>query len=272
MTALASADVTLTMAAMTAQLSDEDTSLRYYAAWWLGKFGSDGTPSERAIAVEALIGALGDESDRTALGGYPLRRNAARALGKLGDLRAVEPLIHSLDCDDYYVREAAAQSLGKLADPQGIMPLLGLLAGGVGVAQFVPGRPHLVQPYEAILESLGQLGAAQAIAEIEPFLGHDCERIEFAAARALYQLTGNNIYGERLLPALRAEDVQLRRSALLDLGAMGYIPGAEAIAQAPVENSFKLIALRGLVQTAIAESGEITPRVITLFTLMDGLL
>jgi len=60
-----------------ANLQSEDLSLRYYAAWWLGK---DRTHNPRAIA--GLIAALEDEADRTELGGYPLRRNAARALGK----------------------------------------------------------------------------------------------------------------------------------------------------------------------------------------------
>ncbi|HIK41125.1 HEAT repeat domain-containing protein, partial [Thermoleptolyngbya sp. M55_K2018_002] len=72
----------LTVEQAIANLSHPDTSLRYYAAWWLGKF----RVSDPA-AVDALIAALRDESDRTELGGYPLRRNAARALGKLGDRR-----------------------------------------------------------------------------------------------------------------------------------------------------------------------------------------
>lgn len=65
-----------------ANLQSSDLSLRYYAAWWLGKFRIN-----QPEAIEALIKALTDEADRTELGGYPLRRNAARALGKLGSSR-----------------------------------------------------------------------------------------------------------------------------------------------------------------------------------------
>ncbi|MCX7592813.1 MAG: HEAT repeat domain-containing protein, partial [Fischerella sp.] len=86
-----------------ANLQSPDLSLRYYAAWWLGKF----RVRDRAV-VDALIVALEDEADTTEMGGYPLRRNAARALGKLGDTRAVPGLIKCLQCPDFYVREAAA--------------------------------------------------------------------------------------------------------------------------------------------------------------------
>ena len=67
----------LTVDQAIANLKHPDLSLRYYAAWWLGKF-SEGDPQ----VVDALIAALEDEDDQTELGGYPLRRNAARALGE----------------------------------------------------------------------------------------------------------------------------------------------------------------------------------------------
>ena len=263
---------------MVAQLTQADTSLRYYAAWWLGKFGCQAqvTPELRAQAVVALIEALADQADRTELGGYPLRRNAARALGKLGDLRAVSPLVESLACEDFYVREAAAQALGLLGHPVAIPPLLELLVGGVAAAQMVTGRPHLTQPYEAVLESLGQLQAKDAVPQIRPFLEHSMERVKFAAARALCQLTGDIEVAEILIQALNSSDVQLRRSALLDLGQTGYLPAASAIATAAVENSFKLIALRGLVVAALKQPADcaldLDASVLDLLTLMDGLL
>ena len=70
----------------------EDLGARYYAAWWLGKFRV-----REPEAIAALLMALEDEQDRAPDGGYPLRRNAARALGKLGDKNAVEPLIRCLE-------------------------------------------------------------------------------------------------------------------------------------------------------------------------------
>ena len=96
----------------------EDLGLRYYAAWWLGKFRV-----REAAAIEALLAAIEDEEDRTSDGGYPLRRNAATALGKLGDRGAVKPLIRCLACPDFYVRESAAQALEMIGDTTAIPPL-----------------------------------------------------------------------------------------------------------------------------------------------------
>ena len=80
----------LTEESAIACLQQEDLSLRYYAAWWLGKFRI-----RTKAAVDALIIALADEDHRTELGDYPLRRNAARALGKLGDKSAIPSLIQA---------------------------------------------------------------------------------------------------------------------------------------------------------------------------------
>jgi phycocyanobilin lyase alpha subunit len=249
----------------------EDTGLRYYAAWWLGRFRVTQTD-----AVDALIQALEDESDRAPDGGYPLRRNAARALGKLGQSRAVAPLIQCLDCDDYYVRESAAQALGALGDGQAIPALLNLLAGGVDAAVSVEGKPHLVQPYNAILEALGCLGAQSAVEDIRPFLSHPVAQVQNAAARAMYQLTGDDSYGQRLVERLQEPNLQLRRSAMMDLGAMGYLPAAEPIAATLAENSLKLIALQGVLEAHLQEirfpDADLTPEAQRVLALMDDLL
>jgi phycocyanobilin lyase alpha subunit len=258
----------LTVEQAIAHLSHPDTSLRYYAAWWLGKF----RVSDPA-AVDALIAALRDESDRIELGGYPLRRNAARALGKLGDRRAVPGLTECLACEDFYVRESAAQSLGMLGDASCVPALRSLLAGGVAAAIKVPGRPHLAQPYEAVLEALGALGAVEAVEEIRPFAEHPLRRVQYSAVRALYQLTEEAAYGDRLVAALQSDDINLRRVALSDLGAVGYLPAAEAIATAATENSFKLFSLRGLLERAVRQSPDtLSADAIRVMALMDGML
>lgn len=259
----------LTLEQALTNITHADLSLRYYAAWWLGKFA----PNEPQV-VDALLAALEDEADRTELGGYPLRRNAARSLGKLGDLRAVPALIRCLECSDYYVREAAAQSLGMLGDSSCILQLMQLLEGGLAGAQFVPGRPHLAQPAEAAMEALATLKATEAIPLIQPFLEHPVARVHYAAARAMYLLTQEPIYGERLVQAIASTDLKLRRTLLLDLGASGYLNGAEAIANAAVENSFKLIALKSLLENHLKqqESISLSPNAQKVMLLMDGLL
>ncbi|BFM39847.1 HEAT repeat domain-containing protein [Synechocystis sp. LKSZ1] len=256
--------------ALTNLQQTEDPSARYYAAWWIGRFRvTDPT------AIAALVAALQDETDRSPDGGYPLRRNAAKALGKLADPTVVPALIQALDCDDYYVREAAVRALGELQDSQAIPALLNLLAGGVEAAQLVPGKPHLAQPYEAILEALGTLQAKEAVPQLEPFLDHFAPKVQYAAARALYQLTLAPTYAERLIQALQGPDLQLRRSAMMDLGATGYLAGALAIAQTFAENSLKLIALRDLWmahQQRTPQPDALTPETEEILALMDGLL
>lgn len=225
-----------------------DPGDRYYAAWWLGRFRV-----KEPAAVSALLDALQDESDRAPDGGFPLRRNAARALGKLGDPTVIPDLIDCLNCADYYVREAAAQSLEALDAKAGVNPLLKLIEGGIQAAVEVPGKPHLVQPYNAILEALGSLGSQDLTDVIEPFLAHAVPQVKNAAARAMYQLTGRGEYAQVLIDTLSCDDLQLRRSALLDLGEVGYLPAGEAIAQTLAENSIKLIALKGLLEKQVEE-------------------
>jgi phycocyanobilin lyase alpha subunit len=252
-----------------AALNDAEPNRRYYAAWWLGRFRVD---DPRAIA--ALIDALDDESDRTEDGGYPLRRNAARALGKLGDRRAVEPLIKSLDCSDFYVREAAAQALEALGDRGCVPALQKLLAGGMEDTEAIPGKPHLLEPYDAVIEAIGMLGATEAIPDIEPFTHHPFPRIQYAARRAMYQLTGEAVYGDRLIEALRGDDLPLRRCALMDLGAIGYLRAAEPIRATLAENSLKLIALQGLLEHHLRQTDEtsLSEEAVHLMDLMDSLL
>lgn len=266
-------DHSLTVEQAIANLQGGDLGLRVYAAWWLGRFRVDAPE-----AIDVLIAALEDEDDRTEAGGYPLRRNAARALGKLGKHRAIPALMQSLECTDFYVREAAAQSLEKLGEPVCIPRLVELLNQKVSGTLPAPEPPHLAQPFDAILEALGTLGAMDAVPNILPFLDHNIPRIRYAAARAMYQLTPNptiaSQYGDRLVQALSNDDLQLRRAVLADLGAIGYLPAAEAIAQTLAENSLKLIALKGLLEKQLQHTTPqaLSEGTIKVMSLMDELL
>ncbi|MGF1935667.1 MAG: HEAT repeat domain-containing protein [Nostoc sp. ChiQUE02] len=259
----------LTVEQAIANLESTDLGLRFYAAWWLGRFRIG-----EAAAVTGLIKALEDEADRTPEGGYPLRRNAARALGKLGDRQAVSPLIRCLDCSDFYVREAAAQSLEMLGDPVCISALIELLKVGLQGEQLISKQPDLSQPYEAILEALGALRATEYIPLVKPYLEHPIELVQYAAARAMYQLTQEPVYGERLVKALAGEKLQLRRAVLADLGAIGYLPAADAIAETLAENSLKLISLKALLEHQVnhTATSTLSAGAIKVMNLMDSLL
>lgn len=259
----------LTVESAIANLTSKDLGQRYYASWWLGRFRIN-----TAEAINALIASLSDESDRTPEGGYPLRRNSARALGKLGNPQAVPALIECLSCEDYYVREAAAQSLAILNNSAAIPALIQLLPRGLETAQPIPGCPHLAQPYNAILEALGALGATEAIEHIKPFLTHPTELVQYSAARAMYQLSGEAQYGEILLEALKDDRLQLRRAALADIGAIGFLPAAEMVAKTLAENSLKLLSLKGLLEHSVRGKGmdPLPQEAQQLILLMDDLL
>ncbi|MEH2114988.1 HEAT repeat domain-containing protein [Nostoc sp.] len=259
----------LTVEQAIANLESADLGLRFYAAWWLGRFRISET-----AAVTGLIKALEDEADRTPEGGYPLRRNAARALGKLGDRQAVSPLIACLDCSDFYVREAAAQSLEMLGDPVCVPVLINLLQVGLHGEQLISKQPDLSQPYEAILEALGTLRATEFTPLVKPFLEHPIELVQYAAARAMYQLTQEPVYGERLVQALAGDKLQLRRAVLADLGAIGYLPAADAIAETLAENSLKLISLKGLLEHQVNHTvtSTLSDGAMKVMNLMDSLL
>lgn len=74
------------------------------ALGWLAK-----TKSEIDDAVPGLIKALKDDA-------MEVRRNAAGALGRIGDLRAREALKAALQDEDEWVREVVADALKKLED------------------------------------------------------------------------------------------------------------------------------------------------------------
>jgi phycocyanobilin lyase subunit alpha len=262
-----------TLESAIAHLKGDDAGLRFYAAWWFGKFKISDPE-----AIDLLIAALEDDRDRTPEGGYPLRRNAARALGKLEAPQAVDALINALTCTDTYVVEGAAQSLELLGDQRAIEPLAHLLSQGLCIenqsVHLIPNQPDSSQPYDAILEALGTLSATTFIHQIEPFLQHPTPRIQYAAARAMYQITNDNQYGDRLITALQGPDLQLRRAALMDIGAIGYLPAAETIANTLAENSLKLISMKGLLEHEVKNNkdGARSIDAIRVMDLMDSML
>ena len=79
--------------------------------------------------VEGLIKALGYEKKRF------VRVEAAKALGKIGDSRAVGPLISALSNNDYYVRWEAAKALGKIGDSRAVGPLISALSDSARIVR-----------------------------------------------------------------------------------------------------------------------------------------
>jgi phycocyanobilin lyase subunit alpha len=213
-------------------------------------------------SVSALLLALEDREDRTELGGYPLRRNAARALGKLGEseriAEAIPALIEALKCDDFYVREAASQSIEEIVSSSEASSSEAMRQlAQVAIAPLV----ELLQVENALTSLTQPFKAKSAESIIESFLGHSLPRIRFAAARSMYGISlGSSLkskYAEILVAGLSNPDINLRRTVLTDLGEIGYLPAVEAIANCQAENSFKLFALKRILEANLVTDSSL---------------
>jgi phycocyanobilin lyase alpha subunit len=69
---------------------------------------------------------------------------------------------------------------------------------------------------------------------------------------------------------LEHPQLQVRRAALMDLGAVGWRPALEPICRTLAENSLKLIALRGLVEQGDRHDATIEAEAV--LRAMDSLL
>jgi HEAT repeat protein len=100
-------------------------------------------------AVPALMKALADPD-------LNVKHSAAEALGKIGDSRAVEPLIDALMMD-MWLQFPATIALGDIGDSRAVKPLIKLLAipGANAPAIQALGKladPSALQPLSAFLE------------------------------------------------------------------------------------------------------------------------
>lgn len=243
-------------AAITA-LRENDHQIRYYAVWWLAKH-------QVQSSWQLLCELLQNDSYRTAEGGYPVRRQAARGLGTLRSVEAVPTLIDVLSFEqDSYLREAVIQALAAIGDRRAVVPLLQLLRSGGS------------QPYEALIEALGQLQVQESFADVKPFLEDSSERIQCAAARYCYQITRQPQYLERIVQNLNHVNPYLRWAAAFDLGAIGHLEAAQAILQANLGNSLKLLNLKRIIEAVLDRDRPTAAQqeaVQTLFTAIDELL
>jgi len=157
-------------------LKHHDRFVRREAALALGKL--------QAQAVEPLIALLSDHHSV-----WDAAQDAAWALGEIGDLQAVEPLITVLDKP--YVAGRAIEALAKLGDPRMVEPLI---------------RLFKTQRVTSIATILGNFGDRRAVEPLIDALQDRDPSVRFYVARALGKLRD-----KRALPALewaRAHDTE----------------------------------------------------------------
>jgi HEAT repeat protein len=126
--------------------------------------------------VDGLIDALGYQDDQN------VRLAAASALGKLGDSKAVDPLINAFD-DDSIVKEVAVISLGEIGDSKAVLPLISLLED-----ENWEGRTSAVK-------ALGKIGDTRAVKPLLDILKGNNQTLKWIAEKALETITGES-FGE----------------------------------------------------------------------------
>jgi HEAT repeat protein len=130
-------------------------------------------------AIIPLMSLLNDRSEN-----YRLRLDAAESLGKLGDQHAVKPLLDIVSDDrekSLYLKESAVKALGMLGDIRAIEPLIDILESKKGF------RDKFQFLKEQIIEAIGRIGGGsrKATRSLLSALRDDAPSIRLAAVEAL---------------------------------------------------------------------------------------
>jgi HEAT repeat protein len=151
--------------------------------------------------VDSLIAALNDSNSKG-------RGYLAEALGNIGNEKAVDPLIAVLKDADYFDIRQAAQALGKI----GTEKVVDLLIVALNDSNS-KGSGHLA-------EALGNIGNEKAVDPLIETLNHSNHRVRRDVAEALGKI-GNEKAVDSLLTALNDLDHNVKRSAAEALGKIG---------------------------------------------------
>lgn len=147
-----------------------------------------------ARAVGPLIAAMGEQS---------LGNDAAQALANLGS-PAVQPLIAALDDPDASVHWGAADALGRTGDARAVEPLIA----------------HLREHPNSVISALQKLGDSRAVEPLIAALGDDGYHVRLDAVVALGEL-GDPRAVEPLIALLGDESHDVRNNAEYALEKMG---------------------------------------------------
>ena len=98
------------------ELRDVNKEKRRTAVMKLGMMGGD-------QAIRALMSTVQNEYEDLIV-----RGRAALMLGKIGDSRAVDPLVRALEAPGFQTPMYAAQALGRIGDQRAVEPLIEVAA------------------------------------------------------------------------------------------------------------------------------------------------
>ncbi|HEX7171294.1 MAG TPA: HEAT repeat domain-containing protein [Candidatus Limnocylindria bacterium] len=197
--------------------AEQEPSVRRAVAQALTKVAPPGSGVAREGTLHSSIAALTDESEY-------VRRGAAKALGRLGDARAAQPLMSALQDADKDVRLSAAESLRSFMSAEKVDELA---------------RDGQLQATVASLnegDALRAAGAARALVSfgadaVQPLIGvlrHRDGSVRAAAAESLGRL-GDARAVQPLIAALDDADIGVVISSATALGNLGDKRAAAAL-------------------------------------------
>ncbi|TYO97126.1 HEAT repeat protein [Geothermobacter ehrlichii] len=189
-----------------ATLKDRAFGRRYIAAWALGQIGDPAT-------IPALIEALDDANET-------VRRYATRALIRF-DRKAVPPLVQALPAATSRAAGYIIRALGDIGDPRAVDSLLRAVDGpNRGLAFQALGKLKERRAEQALIDglndsdwrtrmqaamALGPLGGPAAAEALQPLLDDPEVVVREWAARSLEMITGRHVRyrdarGELVMP------------------------------------------------------------------------
>jgi len=226
-------------------------------------------------AVEPLIAALKYGGDT--------RKEAAIALGKIGDKRAVEPLIVVLN-DKFWDANAnaageAAWALGEIGDQSAVKPLITMLKGRyrskAGEALGKIGQPAVKPLIAASIdadtsEALTLIGSP-AVEPLIDALKHKNYAVRMNAAKALCRISDKRAVGP-LIIALKTPDSSVRKEAVEALGKFGSKSAVEPIIFA-LSDDDKIVRQRAAVALGmIGDQRAVEPLISAAFNDTDSIV
>ena len=223
--ALRKLDHPRTIALLNEALRNKDREIREKAAEALDYLGwepADGNELAYYLMVRGQwdeIVAVGtvaiDPLVETLLSDHPLRWGAAWALGKIGDAKAVPPLIQALADENARVRRNAAKALGSIGDDAAVEPLVASLGD----------EDSRVRKDAA--DALGEMGQAAVQPLVHTLNTASEQKVRWHALEALRNISVVGVI-DVLIQALRDENLIARERAAEALERLGWEPIEQA--------------------------------------------
>lgn len=176
-------------------------------------FAQSDTGTRIRIAAIQALGRMGDERALVPLmsilgnqrENYRLRLSAAESLGRLGDAQALNPLINIVKDDhepSQYLKESAVKALGMLGDIRALDPLLEMFDSQKGLKN----KFNFLK--EQIIEAIGRLGSNEnrVLKALLHALEDEAASIRLSAVESLAEIGDNSCISALRQRLFDAED------------------------------------------------------------------